>query len=465
MTCCYNAFFVLIWGSAVLAIPTSVGLLVWLILSFDDVDRHADGRIVTLVVAVLVLLTWTIALRIHSKRVLIRAGAFPGWCAGDVAPHDEIELRQAVLEIVQRYNRMPTIVGAGWGFFLWRRGPERPRVFTHNFTGRIPGTNRWRAGTTIAKVARAYARQGKTFDSHPTMDYISLGAWVACTNHGNGGDTNVGTSGTISEVELLDMRQNTTRVVGVKQARKLFASARVRDYCVLSVGFTPVDNVDLQKKALKIVDAASAAEWLAPGAKLRVLFVGAARSYGLGLRWQAPYRQTSHKDPHFCSRFCMFFQVDVCSSIGGCHEKLDAYEGLTTLYEANRWMPTVWPWMTLSVVLSRTRNFEIFFKLPEALNGQLLWKLLEASIAMHKTHGGRSEVRYWKLSPDTSISWDISMRHGFSAPFELLYNVMGVRDIALHNGKYTALDPSPCMRYTAYELGTDEEGSGPLRFL
>jgi len=94
----------------------------------------------------------------------------------------------------------------------------------------------------------------------------------------------------------------------------------------------------LQKRGVVVKDAQSAADWLAPGASLRLLFLGAARNYAIGLRWEKPYDNEAHSDPHGCSRFCQFVQVDVFSVFCGWHEKMEKYTGKTSLYEANRRM-------------------------------------------------------------------------------------------------------------------------------
>ena len=51
--------------------------------------------------------------------------------------------------------------------------------------------DRWKSGTTIAALIEHYEKQpvSLTLNHHPTMDYISLGAWFSQGNHGNGGNT------------------------------------------------------------------------------------------------------------------------------------------------------------------------------------------------------------------------------------------------------------------------------------
>jgi len=456
MTCLYDTFYVLIWGTAVLAIPTSIGLMIWLVLTIVPHEDDHTVRIVLLSLAVLLLLAWTIGLRRHGIRVLIRAGAFPGWCMGDRYPHDELEFRQAVIDTKQRYNRNPAVVGGGWGFFLKRRGPPAPRIFTHNFKGLLAGeSNRFHAGTTIHAVNKHLLKSGKTLPSHPTMDFISLGSWVSCANHGNDGDSQ--TTNAIESVTILDMNTNATKRTGYFEARRLFDSDFEGKFCVLDVSFNDVDNRVVQKRGILVNDAQSAADWLAPGAALRLLFLGAARGYGIGLRWEKPYGHDTHPDPHCCSRVCQFVQVDVFSVFCGWHEKMEKYAGKTSLYEANHWTPSIYPIMNIGLIFTGILNFEIFFLLTQPLDGNTLFKLTSTVIKMHKRLGGRSEIRYASPGANTIVHWDISLRkQHFPAAFKLLYETLGVSQVAVHPGKCDVQDTAPCTRVPVsalYRLG------------
>jgi len=452
MTCAYNTFFVLIWGSAVLAIPTVVGLFVWLLVTLVPTDDNQAERIVLLSISVLLLLAWTIGIRRHAYRVLIRSGAFPAACRDDAFPRDEVEFRQAVADLKRRKGRLPTIVGGGWGFFLKRYGPPAPRIFTHKFTGQVPNEpRRWWAGTTIAAVNKHFLKNNKTLPSLPTMNYISIGSWVSCANHGNDGDAQ--TVAAIQQVTILDMESNSTQRVAYTEARRIFDSDFEKRHCVLDVSFKVVDNKLMQKRGILVIDPQSAADWLAPGASLRLLFLGAARDYGIGLRWELPYDDDPHHDPHFFSRFCQFLQVDICSVFFGCHEPMSKFNGKVSLYNANRWAPPIFPLMTIATIFSGILNFEIFFKLPEPLNGDILSRFILAAIAFHKTRGGRSEIRYGRPSADTVVHWDISLRREhFSASFQLLANTFGITDCAIHPGKHDISDTAPLKRVSCFNL-------------
>jgi hypothetical protein len=456
MTIKYDVLYVVVWTSGILAIPASIGLLTWLIfiVAPPSEDDHTV-RVVVLAISVLMLVAWTAGLRRHGIRVLVRAGAFPALCKGDRYPHDELEFRQAVLDITKEKNKIPAIVGSGWGFFLKRYGPSAPRIFTHNFKGPVAGeSNRFHAGTTIYAVNKHILKTtGKTLPSHPTMDFISVGSWVSAGNHGNDGDAQ--TTNAIDTVTVLDMNSNVASRVGYLQARRLFDSDFEGKFAVLDVSLNSVENKLVQKRGILVKDAQSAADWLAPGAALRLLFVGAARDYGIGLRFENPYNDDTHSDPHCCSTICQFLQLDVLSVFGGWHERMDKYNGKCTLYQANRWTPAIFPIMNIGLILSGILNFEIFFRLPGALDGNTLFKFMSSAIRMHKKLGGRSEIRYGQPGANTVVHWDISLRrHQFPNAFNLLKNTLKVSTVAVHPGKCDVADTAPCQRVTISKLIT-----------
>jgi hypothetical protein len=465
MTWVYNAYFSVLWLTAILAVPTSVGMAAWAVGWYWVYDRVAIG-----VSIALVGLVWTVYLRLHGPRVLVRAGAFPAFCMGDAFPRTEEQLIDAVAKMYARNGRPPEVVGSGWAYFLYRRGARGPRVFLHTFKGRQPVTGRWRSGTTIAQVNFSLRDRNLTFNTHPTMDYISLGSWFACSNHGNGGATAGKSSDALKNARVLDMTTMAIETLEYPELRKRFDDEFLRvqrnprkaysvKYCIVDCEFHNLaTNGDIQKRCIVVDSAEAAAEWLSPTAHLRLLFLGSARSIGLGVQWVPVYDPTPHRkrDPHLCSRWCNFFQVDVFSVICGWYESayyeesgikyLNGYTGVTERYYANMWMPTVWPWQTVTVVLTGYRNFEIFFKLDRQLDGQTLWAMVRALIKMHTQYGGRSEIRYG--APEGAICLDVSMNKEFGAPFRVI-NQLGAKTVALHPGKMNDprdISTRPCKR-------------------
>ena len=78
-------------------------------------------------------------------------------------------------------------------------------------------------------------------------------------------------------------------------------------------------------------------------------------------------------------------------------------------------------------------NFEVLFKLDAPLDGNTLYKLTQAGIAVHKKHGGRSEIRYGRPSANSIVYYDVSIRNNFNAVFQMLKDAMGVTRCALHS--------------------------------
>jgi hypothetical protein len=124
----------------------------------------------------------------------------------------------------------------------------------------------------------------------------------------------------------------------------------------------------------------------------------------------------------------------------------DIWRGKTALADANKWTPSIFPFMTLSVVLSGIRNFEIFYRDP-TFNGNRMWELLQAFIKLHRRIGGRIELRYARQR----VCLDVSLRRNFGEVFALLYG-LGVTTVALHAGKFAALSTAPCARVSVSEL-------------
>jgi hypothetical protein len=231
--------------------------------------------------------------------------------------------------------------------------------------------------------------------------------------------------------------------------RRIFDGPNAADYVITAVVMWRANfvlNCEVQKKGIEIRGPTGAAEWLEDGAHLRLCFIGAARDYAIGLRWTDVYNQNeTHKDPHFCSRVCQFVQVDIFSTVFGWHEKMSMFTGRSTYLNANRWMPGVLPIMSTLVVLTGHLNAEVYFLLPDPLNGESLYRLIRALIAIHKEHGGRSEVRYGEKDKSTPVFLDMSMTKSFYPIMSMLNTVFKVKEVALHPGK-NQCSVAPCKK-------------------
>lgn len=311
----------------------------------------------------------------HSPRVLVRAGAWPACCRRDYFPRTEQDLKKACRACMQIHGRPPSVVGAGWSYYLWRRGARGPRLFMHNFKGKVDrggglllsDEERWRSGTTIETVLVHYEKMGLTFATHPTMSYISLGAWFAAGNHGNGGEDANGSSKTMKTARVLNMRTGQIVEWNYKQLRRVFDSQQGTYHCVVDVSFqNMIKNIEVQKSAVVVDSIESANEWLNSKTKsrsyLRVLFQGRARDYSFGLKWQEPYDDNKHVDPHCCSIYGQWLQTDLANIWLGWREPLAAFSGKSSYRDANRWIPLLFPFMESYAVLRGFINFEVIFK-------------------------------------------------------------------------------------------------------
>ena len=493
-TPCYTPYFVVVWGAVCLSVPVVIAMAVLLVVFGVDVAGdagQAEARIPAFAVcgALLVMgLLFTILMRSHGPRLLVRSAAWPGWCTGDAYPRRAEQLKKAVKEMTEGQDcgatRLPTVVGGGWGFFLQRHAAEAPRIYTHNMTGLMKKQegdrgDRWRSGTTIAALVRHYENQdpSMTLNHHPTMDYISLGAWFSQGNHGNGGNTEAALHPPLIEGTVYDMMLQSDIEVDDVEILELVYNDPKR-YCVLDVTLNPqalvlnssAPDMLLQKECLQIFTddrrleqgLKNAFKWMsesdAGGSHLRLAFFGRARSYGMALRWtdqrvgeqaatkdenKRPYFllcpcipwRVRHVDPHHLQRLANFLQVDTFSAWGGCHESMYAFRGYTTWSNANRWVPPLFPIQTVFVALAGYKNFEPIFKLPSGKFGGFEFHDLAIRLQeLHRKIGGRSEVRYGGESG--VIYLDIAIRSArYREVFEMLRE-MKVTKVALHMGKY-----------------------------
>ena len=457
MTFSYNLFFVCVWGCVTLTVPLAITCFVWATLDKEYGVGYGIG---------VASLLYTVLMRFHGSRVLVRSGAWPSWFCGDYYPRNEEELRQACKDCIKKYKRSPSIVGAGWAYFLWRQGARKPRLFLYKFKGLVngkedsllPKSERWASGTTITAVNDYYEKlkfqgneggpvKGYTLSTHPTMDYISLGSWFACGNHGNGGGKALGSSETMHMARVLDMRDDSIDTCTYEQVRQRFDSCDATNFCIIDISFKNlVPNKMVQKRALKVNNVQTANEWLDDTSYLRVLFQGAARDYSLGLQWKDVYSETDHVDPHCCSVFSQWVQADVCSAWMGCLEPLTSFQGKSYYRDANRWIPALLPLMETYIVLRGYRNFEVVFRPGHIVSGVYLDCLTRKLRQLHEEVGGRSEIRYGTSSADQVLFLDCVFTNKFGRVFEMLHSI-GVTEVALHPGKHHP-ETNPCNRVT-----------------
>jgi hypothetical protein len=339
--------------------------------------------------------------------------------------------------------------------------------------GLLATKERWASGTIIKSVSDYleslhYQRddtsgvygngpvKGYAFSTHPTHAYISIGAWFAMGNHGNGGENAKGSSKTMDRARVLNMRLGSILEWDYKTLRRKFDSKDGSDFCIIDVSFQNLlPNFMVQKSAMVVNDVDSANEWLVSKNKspsyLRVLFQGAARDYSLGLRWQDMYEPTDHVDPHCCSVLGTWVQVDAFSVWLGWREPLSHFNGKAFYRDANRWVPLLLPIMETYVVWRGYINFEISFKPGFTLTGIYLDHLTKLLRQLHTQIGGRSEIRYGTPKADQVIFLDCVFTNSFQRVFDMLHQELQVIEVALHPGKYHP-NTKPCTRVELSEM-------------
>ena len=71
----------------------------------------------------------------------------------------------------------PRIVGRGWGIFIQQWDSQEGLLFMHTYSGPLSDDNmHWKAGTSLREISDALACIGLAFDSHPSLDDVSIGS-------------------------------------------------------------------------------------------------------------------------------------------------------------------------------------------------------------------------------------------------------------------------------------------------
>ena len=453
----FNHYFVLVWSTAIFALPLCITLFVY------SLQFVTTGDKVLGVLGAALLLLWAVLLRLHGPRVLIRSGAWPAICNSlDTTPRSTEELLTSLEFLRARGVNLASIsiVGSGWGYFLKRKRASSPRLFMHKLTGSeqsLTCETRWLGGTTIAEVNRSLKRaSGKTLPSHPTMDYITIGSWFAMGNHGNEGPLGCDSAQLFKSAMCIDLNHcapSPFTYESYEDLRMAFdCTGTNSNLCILSVTLREdklkLAGYPLQKRGYEIgsLDLNKTESWFDSPSVLRVLFQGGARKYAIGLTWGAIYDKSStHWDPHLCSIFCQYAQVDTCSVLGGCHENMDQFNGKVSWSDANRWMPAILPIEAVFVVLGNYTNFEIVFRFDRENTAAVIHKLSMKCVELHRKFGGRSEIRC--MGRGSAVYLDVSLRRTqyFVEPFNMLSSHFNVCRVALHPGKFTVGNTGPCV--------------------
>lgn len=409
-------------------------------------------------VSALVLIV-AVCLHLRCSRVRVRSG-----CSFGKAPCTEAEILSLFRE-----NPTPTPVGSGWNAYLQRQAPPRP-VHLHLFCNDTPlfkmyegvrSEHWWRAGTTLGTVAAYYKTKNKAFGSLPSVESITLGSWVWSGSHGSSGSTGIPSNAAFGYVRFLT-RTRGIQTVPYKDFQKDEALV------ILYISFDLkklVSNIWLHKRAISIDHEAPSqgvAEWLQPSFQ-RAIFVGKRI---IGLQWSKSKIGTEeeHRDPHCCSRFCLWIQADPCNAVCGCcWEPLHKYASQVQLYEVNRFVPPVWRLSIFAIAGCGHYNCEIFCRVPLTIEPlDFFTKLTKRCYDAHAENGGRTELRY----TGKVVFVDIAMQRGFDNIFKILEQ-LGVDRYALHEGKLQWVADTKMVQVlpaTIYQARSEKKVTTNLKF-
>ncbi len=376
----------------------------------------------------------------------VRCRTYPGitlckrlkWWLSAEAPKSEDALKDACKTEV-------TFVGNAWSFFLDKNAPVKP-VFTYNFSSLRPDENGfWKSGTLIKAVAKYYENKNKAFPSLPSYQNITLGGWIMTESHGSSGDDGESSSSRFSAIRYI-LKSDRNKVH--KDMWGTFKEIKKEEIClILSIKFDlryNSENILLHKRRVRSID-----EWLKQGAYQRACFIGKQRD--VMIRWERPEKQSFnldlnskkrtktfiseekdwdlfleegrkknkflHKDPHCCSRFCLWFQADICTAVyikWFClfTEGAQKYESIVHLAEVNRFVPQIYPIFT--VFLQQQVNFEKIIKKTDEAEVKYYYERIKE---FHNKYGGRTEIRYgnW-LFIDVSIPISLVKEYSYIVP-------------------------------------------------
>ena len=430
MTLAYTTWFAGVWGVSILAIPSIPVLFVVAALSTDPAVTAVTGTTATLLLAfALYTRYWP---RIKHQ---IRAGVFPlSLC--DYMPTTEAEFTTACLNAYRKGTL--TVVSHGWSFYLAKRRATGNRVWTLRYTGQTE-TGAWKSGTTIKQLKKALAKKGRTVAVNPTMEFASLGSWIATCSHGHPGSDTVDTDW-IETARVLHVETGEISEDGPVELMAKFGTKDLEGkHVVIDVKVATVKNVYVERFARRI-DTIEATTWWMAGTHVRLMFIGTAGP--LGIVWNSTNTiEGKHMHPHRCSVFCFWFTADCLQALPGAWlGDLNRFQGYATLANANASInPPFYPIFSIWGQLCCVYNLELF--VPWTPNATQLASVVADIHAFHRKYYGRTELRM----DSTTVYIDISLRSiaKFKLYFGMLFMKHGIKSAAQHSGKYRMTSISP----------------------
>jgi len=437
MTLAYSARFVSFWGVSIVAMP-----LIPVAFVVGGLSSDPGTAIVMNVFAAFLMLFAAYTRFWPGVKHQIRAGVFPLSLA-DRTPTTEEDFIYACQNAVKAGKLC--VVSHGWSFYLAKMRAKGNRVWTLKYTGRNDN-GAWKSGTTIADVKKALAIKGLTLPANPSMEFASLGSWIATCSHGHPGTETVDHEW-IETARVLHVETNTISEDGPVQLMAKFGNKLQGTHVVLDVKLAVVEDAMLERAVQRVSNVKDATWWLS-GTHVRLMFIGTAGP--LGVVWNSTTNTAEGKNmhPHCCSKFCFWFSADCLPTLPGAWlGNLKRFEGYGKLSDANSSInPPFYPIFSIWGQICCVYNLELF--VPRTPNEKELFHMVNDIHAFHRKHLGRTELRM----DSSTIYFDISLRsvHKFELYFRMLHNKHGITCAAQHSGKYrmSSLLPlteiSPC---------------------
>lgn len=451
----YSWRFASLWCLSILAIPGSVVLFVYSIAwavphahnatataDSEESDTHAHperyaigfGFAVLLLAFVLYTRLWP------TIKHQIRAGVFP-FSLCDPMPTTEEEFIAACCDAHRRKGGLQ-VVSHGWSFYLSKMRATGNRVWTLKYVGKTREC-RWKSGTALIKVKQDLATKNLALPHNPTMEFASLGSWIATVSHGHPGtETPDDIFCWVERARVLDVASaEVTDDSPAELLRKFGMRCFEGQYVVLDVLVKSVDNVKLTRRATKIESVCDAQDWL-NGTHVRLMFIGYFGA--LGIVWNEIETEADLKGlqehPHCCGPFCFWLTVDAfatvpCAWMGN----LRRFDGWATLSGANGSInPPFYPIFSIWGQICCIYNCEILVNMQPTADKLLC--IIEDIRKLHRDIGGRTELRLDKYV----VYFDMSFLSisSFTAYFKML-SENGVTQAAQHLGKFRMADMAP----------------------
>lgn len=432
----YRTRYLLVWTVGFAIFFTSIGMLVWAIVSSSEPYRAAILYIVAAACFVFFIL-----MRLGPAQLRTRAGS--GLLFGiagspnSFAPSSMEAAREAALALRRREERAD-VVGGAWSNVLRYESAQATRIYTRRMVGRNreAGKHVWFAGTELMDVQKELAKEGKQIVNMPSYGGVTIGAWIATQGHGmTGASTPYGRVPV--KARVLDLLTGIETDDGPQALLEKFGLDRKASSQYLILWVSLDDSPALGPnttliRSHRLLTTAADAEWLlSKDARMCVVFVGNTKA--LAARWLPAKGVKVNKGGVLFDTWMTTFAVTGWGGLLGdpsAAQKTETVQKAVMLFHTYLYPSFIYLYLLFGVV-----NFEAYTTdIP--ITPTTLLSLTQTLQSVHAAHGGRSEIRVQgKLLYVDGFAWS---RAGQRATFAAMAAV-GVKRCALHPGKYAVL--------------------------